>query len=93
MTPREVKDALYDAAVKNDEVLALLAAREFHHQKLWTSTPHYDPIEPDGTEKLIRAARPGTCCLCHTEFRAGTDIRWRSRVDCHVDCWNKKFGT
>jgi hypothetical protein len=91
MTPREIKDLFYTAADSNDATLALQAAKEFKAQELWTSTAHYIPIEPDGTERRIQARRPGTCVLCHREFSSGEVIRWRSRVDCHEDCWTEKF--
>lgn len=91
MTPRQIKEQLYQAASERNAQLALAAAVAFAKQGLWTSTPHYDPIEPDGSEVALIARRPGTCCLCHLEFKAGTPIRWRSRVDCHQDCWNDKF--
>jgi hypothetical protein len=91
MTPREIKEALYTAAERNDASLALNAAKSFYNQGLWTSTAHYQPIEPNGTEVSITAKRPGTCVLCHVEFQAGTRIRWRSRVDCHEKCWGSKY--
>lgn len=91
MTPREIKELLYKAASTNNAALALTAAQAFRQQNLWTSTPHYVPIEPDGSEVLLNAKRPGTCVLCHREFKAGETIRWRSRVDCHAECWNRNF--
>jgi len=91
MTPREIKDALYKAARTSNSALALRAAKEFTEQNLWTSTPHWLPIEPDGTEVLLTAKRPGTCVLCCVEFGVGERIRWRSRVDCHATCWDKVF--
>ena len=91
MTPREIKEQIYLGVELDDPDLVFAAAKEFYAQGLWTSTAHYDPIEPNGTESLIRARRPGTCSLCHREFAAGQLIRWRSRVDCHAACWDKQF--
>lgn len=91
MTPREVKELFYEAAHKNDAALALKAAQEFKRQGLWTSTAHYSPTEPDGTEVKLKARKPGTCVLCQQEFSPGITIRWRSRVDCHEHCWDQKF--
>ncbi len=89
-TPREIKELLYSAARNQDAEAALYAAEQFYEQRLWTSTAHYEPIEPDGTEVLIRSKRPGTCVLCHVEFEEGELIRWRSRVDCHAECWERR---
>lgn len=91
LTPRQIKEAFYKAAETDDAALALAAAHQFKNQKLWTSTPHYEPIEPDGSETLMVSLRPGTCVLCHVEFSTGTQIRWRSRVDCHAECWDRKY--
>jgi hypothetical protein len=92
VTPRQIKEQFYKAARTDDAALALRVAKEFMRQHLWTSTAHYAPLEPDGTEQVIFAACPGTCVLCHKEFRAYQEIRWRSRVDCHVGCWDQQFG-
>lgn len=92
MTPREIKDALYDAARKNNARAALLAAKEFEKQQLWTSSPHWNPEQPDGTEILLMAGKPGTCAICLREFKAGAILRWRSRVDTHERCWRKIYG-
>jgi len=91
MTPREIRELINYAATSRDAALALRACQAFTDAGLWTSTPHYVPIEPDGTERLIQAKRPGTCVLCHREFESGAWIRWRSRVDCHAICWDEKF--
>ena len=91
MTPREIKDLLYQAAEASDPGLALKAAKEFFRQRLWTSTPHWQPSQPDGTEVELVAKKPGTCAICNREFGVGELIRWRSRVDCHAICWEAKF--
>lgn len=93
MTPREIKELFYEAAETNDAALALKAAKAFKRQGLWTSTAHWNPTQPNGSEVRLVALRPGCCALCHTEFAAGEKIRWRSRVDCHESCWEKIYGT
>ena len=91
MTPSQIKEAFYKAADTGDASLALSTAVDFRTQGLWTSPSHFEPIEPNGTEVLLIARRPGTCVLCHREFGSGMTIRWRSRVDCHEYCWQEKF--
>jgi hypothetical protein len=93
MTPREIKDALYKASELRDANMALRAADELRAQKLMTSTSHWSPTEPDGTEIEIVAKKPGTCVFCYVEFKPGETIRWRSRVACHVACWAAKYGS
>lgn len=91
MTARQIKELLYQAAANDDAALALKAAKVFRDRQLWTSSNHYKPTPPNGTEKLIIATKPGTCVLCDEEFEPGIEIRWRSRVDCHPECWLEKF--
>jgi hypothetical protein len=91
MTPRQIKEALYEAAYNNDARLALMAAKAFYEQKLWTSSSHWRPEQPNGTEVLLIAKKPGTCAICGEDFEANTSIRWRSRVDCHAHCWDNLY--
>lgn len=87
MTPLEVRLTLNDAAVQNNAILALAAAKEFSRQGLWTSTSHFEPIQLNGSEVERKAQFPGMCVVCNKDFPPGTQIRWRSRAAAHVSCW------
>lgn len=91
MTPIELQVMFIEAANTNNAELALKAAKIWEEKRWWFSNRPWIPNPPTGQEKLIYAEVPGICQLCACYFSPGSDIMWRTKCSCHVDCWEKKF--
>lgn len=94
MNGNDINNAFHKVNKEWDEALARKAIHWWCLKNLRPSSAHWEETPPNGSEVLIKHCnKPGVCVICCEDFPAGTALRWRSRVACHEECWDKIYKT